>query len=238
MMGTRLRYRASLWHTGPVDLAKMRHEYSSNGLVKLDLAEHPMDQFRAWLADAAAAQVEEPNAMVLSTVNRANEPSSRVVLLKGLSDAGFEFYTNYQSDKASDIADNPNVALTFPWIQIHRQVNVRGRVVKLSDSESDNYFAVRPRESQLGAWASNQSQPLSGRTELEDQMEAASQRFGEEVPRPPHWGGYRVTPRIIEFWQGRSNRLHDRLRFTRGPDAQDPTRLDQTDSWSLTRLNP
>lgn len=238
MMGTRLRYRASLWHTGQVDLAKMRHEYASKGLAKLDIAEHPMDQFRLWLADALDAGVEEPNAMVLSTLNAVNEPSSRVVLLKGLSDAGFAFFTNYGSDKGSDIAACPNVALTFPWLQIHRQVNVKGTVAKVSDSESDDYFSVRPRDSQLGAWASNQSQPLSGRTQLDEQMQAVSQRFGEEVPRPPHWGGYRVTPRVIEFWQGRSNRLHDRLRFARNADPQDPARPATPDSWSLTRLNP
>lgn len=208
----------------------MRHEYQTRGLKTSDVASDPVHQFEQWLADAVAANVDEPNAMVVSTVDGQGAPSSRVLLLKAFRFGGFEFYTNQRSTKAEQLAGNANVALTFPWLQLHRQVNVVGTASKVSDQDADEYFALRPRESQLGAWASEQSQPLADREQLDQQMRDVSQRFTGPVPRPSHWGGYRVTPTMIEFWQGRPNRLHDRLRFTRSPES--------SSGWNLVRLNP
>ncbi len=207
----------------------MRYEYAIRGLDESELVEDPLEQFQIWLAEAVKAEVHEPNAMVVATVDSAGHPSSRHLLLKGLSKGGFEFYTNYESDKAADLAQNPAVALTFPWLQLQRQVNITGTVERLTHGEAVRYFAVRPRESQLGAWASAQSKPLADRAALEDAVAQTDRRFPDEVPRPSHWGGYRVIPTSIEFWQGRPSRLHDRFRFRR-PSTDSP--------WTLSRLNP
>ena len=210
-----------------MDLARMRHEYETRGLSEHDVASDPMEQFARWLAEAIEAQVVEPNAMVVSTVDTEGRPHSRHVLLKGVSDGGFEFYTNYTSNKGHHVEANTNVALTFGWLGLHRQVNVVGQIEQLNGEDSDAYFAVRPRQSQLGAWASDQSAELSDRAVLEVEVESFARRFPGDVPRPPHWGGYRVRPDAIEFWQGRPSRLHDRIRYSRAQSA-----------WTRTSLSP
>jgi pyridoxamine 5'-phosphate oxidase len=210
-----------------MDLARMRHEYESHGLDRADLDEDPLVMFQRWLDDAVTAALPEPNAMVLSTVDDDGRPWSRHVLLKGLSRGGFEFYTNYTSHKARQMDHEPAVALTFAWLGLHRQVNVVGVAAQLTALESDEYFAVRPRASQLGAWASDQSTEIADRDVLTDALVDLDKRFVADVSRPPHWGGYRVVPAEIEFWQGRPNRLHDRLRYRRSGDE-----------WRIVRLSP
>ena len=192
----------------------MRRSYGETGLVDVD--PDPISQFTKWLAEAAAnPMVVEANAMVLST-SHGNELSSRTVLLKDVNNEGFTFFTNYQSQKANEIAENPHVSLLFPWYPMERQVIVRGLATKVSTAESDDYFSTRPWGSQIGAWASTQSSELNSREELENAYEQYAQKYpqGEIVPRPPHWGGYRVEPSTIELWQGRYSRLHDRIRYT------------------------
>lgn len=206
-------------------LAGLRREYAEGGLDESDASQDPMEMFRRWLDDVIASPMHEPNAMVLSTV-AGEQPSSRLVLLKGL-DEGFVFYTNYDSRKADELAANPRCALLFPWHPVGRQVRVEGSASKLTAEESAAYFATRPRDSQLGAWASPQSSRMSGRAELDERLEAAERRFANEVPLPPFWGGYRVVPDLLEFWQGRFGRLHDRLSYRRVGDA-----------WRLERLAP
>lgn len=206
----------------------MRHEYESAGLTEAEASDDAMVLFAEWLDDAGQAGVNEPNAMVLSTVGPDGAPSSRHLLLKGMSGGGLEFYTNYNSEKSRHIEANPRVALTFPWLELHRQVNMVGSASRLTAEESDAYFDVRPRGSKLGAWASNQSSPLADRSVLDEALANAEARFPDDVPRPPHWGGFRFVPTRVEFWQGRPNRLHDRLRYELQPDA----------SWSRARLAP
>jgi len=193
------------------------------------LAADPVDQFSAWLADAVAAGLPEPNAMVLSTVSAAGRPRSRSVLLKGHSPAGLMFYTNRTSAKAEDLAANGYACVLFPWYALRRQVIVQGAVIPLSQAESEPYFHSRPHGSQLGAWASRQSSVIASRAVLEDTYAELERRWpeGTEVPMPDFWGGYRLVPEIVEFWQGRLNRLHDRLRYRRdGP------------RWLVERLSP
>ncbi len=206
----------------------MRHEYENRGLDEDDLDPDPLVQFDQWLADAVRAELPEPNAMVVATVGEDGAPTARHVLLKGISDGGFEFFTNYGSAKGRAMDNQPAVALTFGWLGLHRQVCVEGVAERLTPEESDAYFAVRPRGSQLGTWVSKQSAVISGRVELDQGEHAAAARFPYDVPRPPHWGGYRVRPRSIEFWQGRPSRLHDRLRY----------RLDADGRWIVERLAP
>jgi pyridoxamine 5'-phosphate oxidase len=202
----------------------MRH-----ALTEDDLLPDPIALVQRWFADAQAAGVEQHDAMTLATATPDGRPSTRVVLLKGIDARGFAFFTNYESCKASELDANPHAALAMLWVPLQRQVRVTGRVERLSAEESDAYFATRPRGSQLGAWASEQSRPLPDRAELEARWAALDERWGgAAVPRPPHWGGYLVVPDEVEVWQGRANRLHDRFRFVRAG----------ADGWARTRLQP
>ncbi len=209
-------------------LAALRKEYSLAGLVEKDLARDPFRQFEKWFQEAEAAKLTEPNAMTLATVGKDGRPSARTVLLKGLDGRGFTFFSNYESRKGRELELNPHVSLVFPWIALERQVLVEGTVTKISREESDAYFHSRPRASQLGAWVSQQSAIISGRSVLEESMKALEKKYaGAEVPLPPHWGGWRVAPETVEFWQGRRSRLHDRLRYRRHQDG-----------WTVERLAP
>lgn len=210
-------------------ISKMRRQYGETGLTENSIAANPIEQFQNWLAAAASnVLVVEANAMVLSTVVDG-APNSRTVLLKDVTESGFTFFTNYNSAKAKAITKNPKVALLFPWFPMERQVKITGEASRISESESDSYFATRPWNSQIGAWASDQSEPLSSREELERRWQDYSIKYpeGSSVPRPPHWGGFLVRPITIEFWQGRYSRLHDRIRYSR------------TDSsWKIERFFP
>jgi pyridoxamine 5'-phosphate oxidase len=208
----------------------MRQTYLTSGLLEEDLADDPMTQFDAWFCAAVQAGVGEPNAMVLATATPAGVPSARVVLLKAYDEGGFVFYTNYDSRKAAELAGNPRAALLFPWHDLERQVRVEGVVGRTSAAESELYFSSRPRGSQLGAWASPQSAVLSSRAELAERLAEVTDRFGvdedaDRVPLPDFWGGYRLRPDVVEFWQGRSDRLHDRLRYRHRPSGWRRDRL-------------
>ncbi len=216
------------------DLARMRLDYETTGIAEDNVDTDPMVEFDRWLTAAIEAEVEEPNAMVVSTVDPSGQPWSRHVLLKGVGPAGFDFYTNYESNKSMDLASNPKAALTFGWLELHRQVNIAGTVARISDTESDAYWAVRTRGSQIGGWASAQSRVLNDRDQLLDQYEKVEEQHPGVVPRPSHWGGWRLTPHTIEFWQGRRNRLHDRLRYTRDRSSDSET----PGEWTLGRLSP
>ncbi len=197
-------------------MSELRREYAVGGLDESDLTADPVEMFRRWIHDATAAGLHEPNAMVVATVSPAGVPSSRMVLLKGHDEGGFVFFTNYESRKADELDANPACALLFPWHALERQVRVEGRAARLGDEESSAYFGTRPRGSRIGAWASPQSQVVASRADLDQRYAAAEARFGDgEVPRPPYWGGYRVAPDVVEFWQGRRGRMHDRLRYRR-----------------------
>ena len=214
--------------SGPLDVAALRRDYAFQGLDEEAVDPDPVMQFRLWLNAAVAADIADPNAMVLSTVGLDGAPSARTVLLKGLDERGFVFFTNRRSRKAQELAARPAASLLFGWIALGRQVIVRGQATAVADDEADGYFASRPRGSQLAAWASQQSDVVAGRDVVDAAMDAAAQRFVDSViPRPPHWGGYRIIPAEIEFWQGRENRLHDRLRYRR-MDAD----------WAVERLWP
>ena len=208
----------------------MRQTYLTSGLLEEDIADDPMTQFDAWFCAAVQAGVREPNAMVLATATPAGVPSARVVLLKAYDEGGFVFYTNYDSRKAAELAGNPRAALLFPWHDLERQVRVEGVVGRTSAAESELYFSSRPRGSQLGAWASPQSAVLSSRAELAERLAEVTDRFGvdedaDRVPLPDFWGGYRLRPDVVEFWQGRSDRLHDRLRYRHRPSGWRRDRL-------------
>ncbi|MBK3569589.1 pyridoxamine 5'-phosphate oxidase [Streptomyces sp. MBT62] len=209
----------------------MRKQYRASGLDETDLAAGPMTQFGRWFEEAALQDlVYEPNAMVVSTADADGRPSSRTVLLKDYDDQGFVFYTNYESRKARELAVNPYVSLLFPWHPMARQVLVTGTARRTGRDETAAYFRTRPHGSQLGAWASAQSSVIASRTELESSYAELAARYpeGEQVPVPPHWGGFRIAPQTVEFWQGRENRLHDRLRYT----------AEQDGSWRVERLSP
>lgn len=210
-------------------LRAMRREYSDAGLLEADLPPDPIELFQRWFDEAQAAGVHEPNAVVVATATPQGVPSSRLVLLKGLSPSGFVFFTNTASRKGEELAANPHCALLFPWHALERQVRVEGRAELLPAEEVESYFASRPHGARVGAHASRQSRPVSGRDALEQDYEALLQRYpeGEPVPVPDEWGGYRVQPEVMEFWQGRPSRLHDRLVYTRDGGT-----------WSTRRLAP
>jgi pyridoxamine 5'-phosphate oxidase len=209
-------------------LARMRRDYEERGLSKADLLADPLEQFRLWFAEASRAPLQEPNAMTLATVDGSGQPAARTVLLKGIDKRGLVFYTNLDSRKARELAANPKAALLFWWPPHARQVRFEGAIEPVEDVESDAYFATRPRGSQIGAWASAQSSVIADRVALEAAEQKVAERFaGGPVPRPPFWGGYRLVPERIEFWQGRTNRLHDRLRYTRDGEL-----------WRIERLAP
>lgn len=206
-----------------------RSEYTRGGLDRAQLKPDPLEQFALWFGEAVEAKVIEPNAMSLATAGADQRPLVRTVLLKSYDERGFVFYTNFQSRKASQMAENPNVSLLFPWLALERQVIVCGPVEKVSTAETLAYFITRPRGSQLGAWVSAQSSVITTRSLLEQKWEEMKRKFGDgQVPLPSFWGGYRVLPREIEFWQGRLSRLHDRFSYTRQPDG----------SWTIARLAP
>ena len=210
------------------DLQAMRREYLHGGLRRRDLASSPMAQLQVWFQQACDAQLQDPSAMVLATVNLAGMPSQRVVLMKQLDEQGIVFFTNYGSAKADDIAHNDKVSAHFAWLELDRQVRVEGAIEKISAEASATYFCKRPGDSQLAAWASRQSQPVASRSDLDELLKESEAKFShQDVPAPDFWGGYRIIPQRVEFWQGRAARLHDRLVYTASEDG-----------WQVGRLQP
>jgi pyridoxamine 5'-phosphate oxidase len=214
------------------DLAAMRAAYARTGLDEASILPDPLEQFARWMQDAINAGLPEPNAMVVATATRDGVPSARTLLLKGVDERGFTFFTNTGSRKAAELAANPRAALVFPWHALERQVRVTGLVSVVDRAEAGDYFASRPRGSRLGAWASPQSQVIGGRADLDARLAVVAERWpeGDDVPLPDFWGGYRVAPEEVEFWAGREDRLHDRLRFRHDPGAPG--------GWLLERLAP
>jgi pyridoxamine 5'-phosphate oxidase len=209
-------------------IADIRKDYKLRSLSELDVAANPIDQFTTWWNEAIASNIDEVNAMTLATADANGSPSARIVLLKGISENGFEFFTNYESSKGKEMAVNNKVALVFFWKELERQIRIEGTVSKLSEAESDKYFLSRPAESRIGAWSSPQSSIIANREILDENVLQTKARFeGKEIPRPPFWGGYIVKPECIEFWQGRSSRLHDRIAYSL-----------ENDIWSIKRLAP
>lgn len=217
----------------PFDSHALRVSYDTGTLETV--AADPLTQFTTWINEAIAINLKEPNAMVLATVDESGQPSTRSVLLKEVDARGFSFFTNYASTKSQQLDANPRAALTFPWYVMHRQINVVGRIERVDREEANEYWKTRPRGSQVGAWASRQSTVLDGREELEQRWAHFEEQFeGQDVPLPEFWGGWRVIPSSIEFWQGRVSRLHDRFRYTNvGGGA-----LDHADDWRIERLSP
>jgi pyridoxamine 5'-phosphate oxidase len=210
-------------------IADIRRDYSLKTLSENDIASSPYTQFADWWQQAIESEIDEVNAMTLATASLEGVPAARIVLLKEYDENGFVFYTNYESAKGQELAENPRASLLFFWKELERQVRITGMVEKVSGTESDAYFLSRPVGSQIGAWASPQSHIIESRTWLEEQVSMLEEKFRtEKLTRPPHWGGYRVKPVIIEFWQGRSSRLHDRLQYT----------LQENGSWKIERLAP
>lgn len=211
-----------------LDLVALRREYTTRGLDEADVLAEPIEQFMRWFEDARRADLHEPNAMVLATVDADGQPAARMVLLKGVDRRGLVFFTNLESRKAQEIMRHPKAGLCFWWGPLQRQVRFEGSIERTDDAEADAYFASRPRGSQIGAWASPQSRVIASRAELDDAAQRCTERFGEgEVPRPGFWGGFRLVPAMVEFWQGRGHRLHDRLRYRR-----------ENDAWHIERLAP
>ena len=213
-----------------MDLLNFRENYTLIALKQSDLAADPIEQFERWFQEARDAAILEPNAMSLATASSEGRPSSRTVLMKVFDGRGFVFFTNYHSDKAQELEANPQASLLFPWLKLQRQVHIDGSTERTSKEENEAYFATRPRESQISAWISKQSQPIASRAELERAWKELELRFPENstIPLPPHWGGYRICPAKIEFWQGRSGRLHDRFRYTKVANG----------GWTIERLCP
>lgn len=212
-----------------MNVADIRREYERTGLSEEDLASSPVEQFGRWLSEAMAVDPQEFTAMTLATADREGRPSARIVLLKGYDERGFVFYTNYESRKGREMDENPRAALVFYWSSLDRQVRIEGTIEKTSREESEAYFRSRPMGARIGAWASQQSQPLARREDLERAVRELEERFPDgEVPLPDSWGGYRVVPELFEFWQGRRSRLHDRLCYVRLPEGD----------WRIERLAP
>ncbi|MBE9208450.1 pyridoxamine 5'-phosphate oxidase [Nostoc sp. LEGE 06077] len=210
-------------------IADLRKDYTLQDLTETEVDPNPFIQFKKWFEQALAAQLPEPNAMTLATATPDAKPAARMVLLKDFDERGFVFFTNYNSQKGQELAENPQAALVFWWAELERQVRICGHVEKVSETESDGYFESRPSQSRLGAWVSQQSEVIESRELLEQRMQVFQSKYeNQEIPRPPHWGGLRVIPSEIEFWQGRPSRLHDRLLYTRLDDG----------NWKIERLSP
>ncbi|MFT4031629.1 MAG: pyridoxamine 5'-phosphate oxidase [Siphonobacter sp.] len=212
-----------------LDLTALRENYTKGQLDQSNVASDPIEQFKIWFNEAVSSKLQEPNAMLVSTVSQDNRPSARIVLLKNVHNGGFVWFTNYHSKKGKELATNAYACLTFFWGELERQVRIEGIATKVAPEESDQYFAIRPRSSQLGAWSSNQSEPIPDRKYLENREKELEEKFaGQLIPRPEHWGGYILIPDYMEFWQGRPSRLHDRIAYTRQADQ----------NWLIERLAP
>jgi len=210
------------------ELSQMREDYSLGSFRRTELGECPLEQFSEWMNDAKSANLGEPNACTLTTADASARPTTRAMLLKGIEDGHFLFFTNFGSRKARELKENPQAVLHFPWWSIQRQLTVEGLVDRLDEKSSEEYFHSRPLESRLGAWASRQSEVIQSRESLENAFEEMVERFGENPPKPPFWGGFRLKPETIEFWQGRTGRLHDRFRYSRTSENE----------WNIERLSP